>query len=132
MEILLRKSSQLIDNETNNRAECFMNILARFTEGKRLNSIQRGSFQARCHLSALRYNKSFDWHTSPWKYLMKNSPPPYLKEYVTKNLKYATAKRISKQTRRKNKVSLRNIDYGPRAIQPEPNDDEVLEESKNK
>lgn len=45
MNQLLTKAHLLIDKETNNRAELFMSILARFNMGKRLNLIQRDSFQ---------------------------------------------------------------------------------------
>lgn len=55
LNMLLAKAHLLIDNETNNRAELFMNILARFNMGKRLNLIQRDSFQLRSYLSGLRY-----------------------------------------------------------------------------
>ncbi|KAF2898662.1 hypothetical protein ILUMI_07511, partial [Ignelater luminosus] len=41
LSLVIRKANCLVDNETNNRAELFMSILARFTMGKRLNLIQR-------------------------------------------------------------------------------------------
>ncbi|KAF2902309.1 hypothetical protein ILUMI_03877 [Ignelater luminosus] len=56
LNLIVIKSSQLIDNETNNRAELFMSLLARFNMGKRLNLIQRDGFQIPSYLSALRYN----------------------------------------------------------------------------
>ncbi|CAH1375544.1 unnamed protein product, partial [Tenebrio molitor] len=58
---VLLKANMLIDNETNNRAELFMSILARFNMGKRLNLIQRDSFQIRSYLTGLRYNQGEEW-----------------------------------------------------------------------
>lgn len=55
--MLLRKSTQLVDNETNNRAELFMSILARFNAGQRLHLTGRRSFQSRTEMTALRYNQ---------------------------------------------------------------------------
>ncbi|KAF2889851.1 hypothetical protein ILUMI_16322, partial [Ignelater luminosus] len=67
LNLIVIKSSQLIDNETNNRAELFMSLLARFNMGKRLNLIQRDGFQMRSYLSALRYNVDQSWHHKSWK-----------------------------------------------------------------
>lgn len=52
----------LLDKKTNNRAELFMGVLVRFNMGKRLNLIQRDSFQIRAHLRGLRYNEGPSWH----------------------------------------------------------------------
>ncbi|XP_049819332.1 uncharacterized protein LOC126264655 [Aethina tumida] len=62
IEQLLMKADLLLDKETNNKAEIFMNIMARFNMGKRLNLIQRNSFQIRAHLSVLSYNYGSDWN----------------------------------------------------------------------
>ncbi|KAF5282304.1 hypothetical protein FQR65_LT14358 [Abscondita terminalis] len=62
MDSLFKKSSRFIDNETKNRAEVFMQIVARFNSGKRLNLIQGGSFQRRATLASLRYNEGVGWH----------------------------------------------------------------------
>ncbi|KAJ8909749.1 hypothetical protein NQ315_014018 [Exocentrus adspersus] len=47
LDLLARKAHLLIENENNNRAERLMNIVARFNMGKRLNLIQRGSYERR-------------------------------------------------------------------------------------
>ncbi|KAK5648403.1 hypothetical protein RI129_003295 [Pyrocoelia pectoralis] len=47
VSLVVRKADSLIDNETNNRAELFMSVLTRFNAGKRLNLIQKNSFQTR-------------------------------------------------------------------------------------
>lgn len=56
LSLVIRKANCLIDNETNNRAELFMGILSRFTMGKRLNLIQRRSFETPSELATMRYN----------------------------------------------------------------------------
>jgi hypothetical protein len=76
--LLLRKAHLLIEYENNNnRAEQLTNIVTRFNMGKRLNLIQRGSYERKVHLSALRYTKSFKWHLSPWKKSAGRSPGKY-------------------------------------------------------
>ncbi|KAB0790406.1 hypothetical protein PPYR_15226, partial [Photinus pyralis] len=57
LNMVIRKAHSLIDNETNNRAELFMNIVSRFTMGKRLNLTQRSSYNIRADLSSMRYNE---------------------------------------------------------------------------
>jgi hypothetical protein len=46
----------MFDNETNNRAELFMSLVAKYNAGKRLNLTMKGSFQSRCSLAAMQYN----------------------------------------------------------------------------
>ncbi|KAK4880408.1 hypothetical protein RN001_008554 [Aquatica leii] len=38
----------------------------------------------------MRYNKSFNWHTSPWKRAHKCSPGKYLKKFIDSQTKYKT------------------------------------------
>lgn len=46
VDVLTRKTRLLIENE-NNAMERLMNIIARFSMGKRLNFIQRNSYNTR-------------------------------------------------------------------------------------
>ena len=55
-ENVLKKAHKLALNETNNPAELYMAILAKYNCGKRLNLTQRGSFVLSSHLAGLRYN----------------------------------------------------------------------------
>lgn len=79
---VLTKADLLIDNETNNRAELYMSLLARFNMGKRLNLIQRDSFQTRAFLSGLKYNEGHLWHYQSWKQFFAKSPGKSLKQYM--------------------------------------------------
>lgn len=116
---LLAKAHLLIENETNNRAELFMSILARFNMGKRLNLIQRGSFQTRSYLTGLRYNKGPSWHTSPWKKHFKKSPGSYMKKYMAAQVNKLKRRIVMEQPKARKKLKFYSspkktqTDYGP-------------------
>jgi len=108
-----------------------MNIVARFNAGKRLNLIQRGSYQRRVHLSGLRHNKKFVWHSSPYKNIVGCSPGKYFKDFMNKKMeedKLRGKKRLFQKEndtpRKKFKHEPKNIDYGPNVEEPE--DEEML------
>jgi hypothetical protein len=82
LNVLVRKAHLLITNENNNAAERLMNIVSRFTMGKRLNLIQRGSYARRVYLAGLRFNKAFKWHRSPWKKYTGSSPGDHFSSYM--------------------------------------------------
>lgn len=127
----MQKSGQLVKKVNNNEAELYMSILSRFTSGKRMNLVSRGSFQNRCILSGLRYNKSFLWHRNPWKIITKKSPGTHFKNFM--------AKRMAEKRRKSDKPTARrklfkivekkpNLEYGPNAEQPEKSDEDVAKE----
>ncbi|KAF2886306.1 hypothetical protein ILUMI_19865 [Ignelater luminosus] len=114
LDRLVAKGHQLIDNETNNRAELYMSILCKFNAGKRLNLTQRGSFETRANISGL------------------TSPGEHFKKYVA-NLQHQEANRKERNkttsTRVKRKLSFTDPcvsqpaqssapDYGPNAVEP--------------
>jgi hypothetical protein len=105
---VLLKANMLIDNETNNRAELFMSILARFNMGKRLNLIQRDSFQIRSYLTGLRYNQGEEWHLSSWKKAFKKSPGKILKHYVANKM---TSKMKRKETPYRKPKFVKKLEY---------------------
>lgn len=129
LDVLVRKTHLLIENENNNRAERLMNIVARFTAGKRLNLIQRGSYQRRVYLSGLRHNKNANWHYSPYKKFTGTSPGKYLKNFMEQQSaherfrkKSSCRKRLFATVNPKKKIktqSEKNTDYGVLADQPE-------------
>lgn len=133
LDLLVRKAHLLIENENNNRSERFMNIVARFNMGKRLNLIQRGSYERRVHLSALSHNKSSYWNVSPWKTVTKKSPGYYFKKFMDKkdvsNLRNnKTKKNLFPSVSKKEKVpAQKNRDYGENAQQPEDADILLME-----
>lgn len=127
LDLLARKAHLLIENENNNQAERLMNIVARFNMGKRLNLIQRGSYERRVYLSGLRYNNSLKWHNSPWKKVTGNSPGKYFKKFIdSRSTKHASnlSNRQSitscnkKSVQQQQRVTL-NLDYGQKAEEPD-------------
>ncbi|KAB0790356.1 hypothetical protein PPYR_15279, partial [Photinus pyralis] len=134
---ILSKSELLIDRETNNRAELFMSVLARFNMGKRLNLIQRDSFQTRSFLTGLRYNEGSTWHTEPWKQCFKDSPGKNFQKYMEKEEKKATKRKSLASTstvRKRTKFTHEGSssgpprDYGPDFASIEPRKDALDEE----
>lgn len=126
LNLLLRKAQLLIENETNNASERLMNLVARFNMGKRLNLIQRGSYERRVYMSGLRYNKSFQWHSSPWKKSTGKSPGKHFKKFIDKHTSKKETpcrrKLLSEypDNHKKNTVSkVKNMDYGINAQEPE-------------
>ncbi|KAF5277354.1 hypothetical protein FQA39_LY06167 [Lamprigera yunnana] len=85
LDAVIRKSHKLIDNETNNRAELFMAILARFNLGK------RHTWQALGNL--------------PWKKYMQKSPGSHFKKYMAKEKRNLEIRKHS-QPRHLFKVSI--------------------------
>ncbi|CAG9857125.1 unnamed protein product [Phyllotreta striolata] len=101
----------------------------RFNQGKRLNLIQRGSYQRRVQLSGLRYNGKTEWHTSPYKHATGNSPGQYFKMFLNRQVNSAKKKKTCRKrlfdeksnnatkTTKKIKIMSNNTDYGPKADQ---------------
>lgn len=113
-----------------------MNIVSRFTSGKRLNLVSRGSYQRRKYLSGLRHNKKFTWHSSPYKQVVGCSPGKYFKEFMDKKteLEEKKCKKRLFQDDKENTPKITptkkikrcpsNSDYGPNVEEPE--NEEVL------
>jgi hypothetical protein len=80
----VKKADMMFDNETNNRAELFMSLVAKYNAGKRLNLTMKGSFQSRCSLAAMQYNQDPNWHLNSWRKIVKRSPSKRLKKFVGK------------------------------------------------
>ncbi|XP_031327537.1 uncharacterized protein LOC116166782 isoform X2 [Photinus pyralis] len=143
LDRLVAKGHQLIDNETNNRAELYMSILCKFNAGKRLNLNQRGSFETRANLSGLRYNNGIGWQEESWKAITSSSPGEHFKNHIGR-LKHQEANRKVRQqnagpVKRKLKLDLpllkcrktetqSAIDYGANATQHQKNEEEVNSE----
>lgn len=105
-----------------------MQIVARFNSGKRLNLIQRGSFQRRATLSGLRYNQGAAWQRTPWKTLFEESPGKHFQRYMDKQMNSGERKKVNRRlfpeeaTLRKKRgdyESMANIEYGPNAEEAE-------------
>ncbi|KAK4882436.1 hypothetical protein RN001_005755 [Aquatica leii] len=135
------ENSRLVDNETKNRAELYMQIVARFNSDKRLNLIQCGSFQRRATLSGLRYNRRVDWQYKPWKKILEESPGSNFKTYLHNETNSAERRKFKRKlvdgrdecVQRKKKScgnTLHNTEYGSKAEDAKPVPIEVEIESK--
>ncbi|KAF2882521.1 hypothetical protein ILUMI_23657 [Ignelater luminosus] len=116
----------------------------RFNTGKRLNIVQRGSYERRVHISGLRHNHKFQWHYSPWKKVTGQSPGKYFKKFMTsstqKDEKAKARIRLlfDKETPPPKKPKLKRtnnepckekyIDYGPDATEPDEDDVVIQQE----
>lgn len=136
LNLLVTKAPLLISNETNNLAEQYMNILARFNMGKRLNLVQRDGFETRSYLTGLRYNKGASWHTMTWKKCFERSPGKNLRRFVESAVKRC-AKRKSEVTHKARKRLKFNpekksvVEYGPNIAELEMSQAELQEEVNN-
>ncbi|CAG9771359.1 unnamed protein product [Ceutorhynchus assimilis] len=133
---LTTKAHLLLDKETNNRAELFMSLLARFNMGKRLNLIQRDSFQMRSHITGLKYNYGYRWHEKPWKTVFNRSPGKQLKKFMS-NQERANLKRKSNNENvplKKKKLKFtdeKTKEYGPNIAEVNLSENELKNEIEN-
>lgn len=115
-----------------------MNIIARFNMGKRLNLVQRGSYERRAYASGLRYNKRFIWHSSPWKKVTGGSPGTNFKKFMNvsmnKELQSKARKRLNLEEpsvarpKKRMQPASKNVHYGPAAQQPVEEDEVIVDE----
>ncbi|XP_031331888.1 uncharacterized protein LOC116162414 [Photinus pyralis] len=138
LELLIRKANLLIENENNNAAECLMNIVSRFNMGKRVNLVQRGSYERRVYLAALRYNKAFEWPISPWKNVTGATIGENYQQFIKTNMAIKDSKVRRRLVQKKVSLKRKNIvkpvtkidttAYGPSAEQPEEEEQNIEEE----
>ncbi|KAF2902711.1 hypothetical protein ILUMI_03490 [Ignelater luminosus] len=99
-----------------------MSLLACFNMGKRLNLIQRDSFQTRSVLSGLKYNEGHLWHYKPWKAFFNRSPGKNSKLYMKQQdeklrkrklyHKPKAAKKLKFNDSKNGKENKKDLDYG--------------------
>lgn len=95
-----------------------MNIVARFNMGKTLNLVQRGSYERRVYRAGLRFNRSFNWHTSPWKRCVQRSPGQYFKAYMEKHSIESLNPRNSSLQKRYREVEQTKIPFFSSIFKP--------------
>lgn len=112
-----------------------MSILCKFNAGKRLNLASRGSFQCRSIMSGLRYNEGIEWQKSEWKNILNVSPGKNFTKFMEDNSRALNLKSKRKSTldhmpgtTKKPKISEKNLDYGPHAVQPTLTEEEYESE----
>lgn len=134
VEHLVRKADMMFDNETNNRAELFMSLVAKYNAGKRLNLTMKGSFQTRCSLASMQYNQGPDWILNSWRKTVQGTPCKNLKTFVAKKRRITNYVRSQPSCKRrlwkKSRTNNKNNDYGVHALEPELDEDEFEKEKK--
>lgn len=124
VERLVAKAARLKENKTSNAAEYYMSLVAKFNGGKRINFIQRGSFQRRCHMAALRFQKGLAWEHSPFKKVAGKSPGSTHKKIIKKktNRQCQTRRKLvyleeGQKIRKRHRIcsAKPDADYGPSA-----------------
>lgn len=120
---LVVKAPRLKENCTSNAAENYMSLVAKYNGGKRLNYSQRGSFQRRCDIAALRFQKGLAWEHSPFKRMAGKSPGSIHKTLTGRKLKRQSFARrklcYQRRTKQKPDCSTNDgdVEYGPSADQ---------------
>lgn len=132
-EKLTRKAGRLLTNDTSNRAELFMSLVAKLNAGKRINHTLKGSYQGRCYVAGLSYQRGPGaWQRSPWKKHSGRSPGVFFKTHCTKKERKKTMaakrlfpkKRASRQNSAMPAITL-DKDYGNKADAPPTSEEEL-------
>lgn len=84
---LVHNAGSLILDVTNNCAEQFHSIIAKFIGGKRVNFTSRGSYQTRCYGAVTSWNSESATHICLQKKLTNQSPGQFTKHYTERKKK---------------------------------------------
>ncbi|KAK5644983.1 hypothetical protein RI129_006283 [Pyrocoelia pectoralis] len=112
LELLIRKAHLLIKNENNNRAERLMNVVSRFNMGKRLNLIQRNSYETRVYLAGLRITG-----TNPGTYMTTFMNKTDAKTHSSRKRLFSDS--ILSKAKKPKPSTTKNRDYGANVEEPE-------------
>ncbi|XP_063913036.1 uncharacterized protein LOC135129717 [Zophobas morio] len=121
-------SNSLIKNMTNNNAENYNSVLAKFIGGKRVDFSKKGSYEMRCNLAGLSFNKKGAFYDTIHRAITARSPGAYTKKLAQtkerrrlnnlsrKRLRFDCDSTASMMSKRKKKNSDTNVsddeDYG--------------------
>ncbi|KAG8237305.1 hypothetical protein J437_LFUL017065, partial [Ladona fulva] len=94
--LLARHSPSLIQNVTNNVAESFNSLVAKYIGGKRINYCLRGSYQTRCEIATISFNSRYRLQNKIHSGLTNASPGKFTK-INSKSLEKKALKRKSRQ-----------------------------------
>jgi hypothetical protein len=131
---LLRKSGELITNDTSNHAENFMSIVAKFSGGKQVNRGKRGSYQHRAYGAGLDFQIGPMWRYSAWKALTGRSPHKAFTFTCQRRLRRMQAVRrclAKKGVNKQKKIAKKNdeTDYGEMCQKLDMDDEELEREA---
>lgn len=115
------KSDSLIENVTNNSAELYNSIVAKFVGGKRINFSLRNSYAARCDAAVLSMNNKEDFHRKIQLGMGSKKIGKYTIRYEEiKNRINRNRKRRGYKKRKNQSVCTADKNYGPTAETVEP------------
>lgn len=113
---IIQKADRLSAEETSNRAELYMSLVAKYSAGKRLNLVARDNFNRRCTVAALQYQKGHIWHRSPYKKCFDASPGRYFKKHMEDQLRRHPKSKVRRRLHfGANKKALTDSSYGEEA-----------------
>lgn len=111
---LIYNSRSLIKNMTNNNAECFNNVIAKFISGKRIDFSKKGGYSLRCQAAGISFNKGADYYNVIHNALTGNSPRQAMKKYIGRKKQIAALvackRKLCQQKNQKYKTYKKKID----------------------
>lgn len=131
LDPLVQKADRLTANMTNNQAERYNALVAKFVGGKRVDFSKRGGYEGRCVGAGLAHTGGPGWHASPWKRHTGRSPGAVAaKEFVRRKRRHANQVRRALEAgpskRRKTKAGApADHDYGTMAAQEDMGEAEL-------
>lgn len=134
VQTLADQSRSLIYDVSNNSAESFNSVIAKFIGGKRINFCKKKSYETRCNAAVLSYSTPFP-RAKLHKVMYRSSPGKYSKLFDKKRSAARTATEKHRMKFRRTKlfsstqVSGKDKNYGINAEKPDM-DDKLFEEKK--
>lgn len=123
---LVQNSHSLLLNMTNNAAETYNSIVAKFVGGKRINFAVKGGYGVRCNAAAVSFNKKGNYIPTPYKRLSKSVPGIHTQRFITqmKQRRY-TRKTRGPQLKKRTIVAPKDKDYGLLCEDDDNDDDDA-------
>ncbi|CAG4936763.1 unnamed protein product [Parnassius apollo] len=135
---LLQNAESLLLQETNNAAEQFNCIIAKFLAGKRVNFTRRGTYEARCFSAVGNYNtKDYSFLSKVQKAICPETSYSYTEKYINKmtnNLVRQQKRRAlykTSGTKRAKRFKTADIHYGDITVQEPDMPPDIFEKKKN-
>lgn len=104
------------------RAENLFCRLCKYNVGKRVDTMSRGSFQRRVHITALMCNENYAWHDTYMETFTGEAPGFWTKKMFTEKAKALERSRKSQRNPNFNRRSKhvhheKETDYGEEAVE---------------
>lgn len=134
MNSIADHSKSLLNDATNNIAEEFNSIIAKFLGGKRVNFCLGNSYKARCNAAAVSHNTRTP-HSQVLRIVNKSSPGRYVKKY--EKTKCLVRKAAAKRKALKSPIARKTLfpksprdtkSYGPLSQKPDMSPEDFSEQ----